>query len=159
VSTNTTEAATDLLRDAMLMTLHPVGPAVVAVKTAQTKLRDAEHITEAFLAAGALILAIEALEDVANNAAGVSRAILREQMADAGCYSLGGEAFSLTLADAPRSVQITDPSALPPEMMTTPEPQPDRKAIAAALKNGPVPGAALSNGGAPTLRISPKRTK
>jgi hypothetical protein len=163
MSATTTEGATNALRNAVLLTLRNVGHAVTSVKASQADAGNAEHITDAFLSAGALILALESLEDCAKEAARDAREVLRDAMADAGCYSLGGEAFGLALADAPRTVNITDRDALlkaRPDLFSTPEPSPDRKAIADELRKGrAIEGAALGNGGPSILRINTKRTK
>jgi hypothetical protein len=59
---------------------------------------------------------------------------------------------TLTLADARRGVVITDEDELPPAFVRT---APDKAAILSALNAGEVvPGAALSNGAGPTLRIT-----
>ena len=163
MSATTTDAVTDKMRDALMDAIMPFGTAVGVVKEARGDLCRAQHITDAFLATGLLILAVEAMEDLAKDISTQLRTILRDTMEDAGCFSLGGEVHSLTLADAPRTTQITDAKALAaahPELMTTPEPQPDRKAIADLLRRGrAVTGAELSNGGQPVLKITTKKVK
>ena len=56
--------------------------------------------------------------------------------------------FAIAIKSNPPRVLIDDASLLPPSMLTTPPPpppQPDKMAIKAALKDGPVPGARLEN--------------
>lgn len=56
--------------------------------------------------------------------------------------------FAIAIKANPPRVLIDDASMLPPSMLTTPEPpppQPDKMAIKAALKSGPVPGARFEN--------------
>jgi hypothetical protein len=56
--------------------------------------------------------------------------------------------FSLTLAPGKPKVFITDPNALPSYLINEVTTRvPDKRAIAAELETGPVPGAILSNGG------------
>tara|TARA_R110000868_G_scaffold250896_2_gene507639 strand:+ start:168 stop:677 length:510 start_codon:yes stop_codon:yes gene_type:complete len=64
-------------------------------------------------------------------------------------------AATLSLCAVPPSVVIIDPSAIPAAYMRQPPPAPDKSLIKAALKDGAVPGAQLSNGGK-TLAISRK---
>ena len=54
--------------------------------------------------------------------------------------------FTLTVHPSRPAVIVTDPDALPTEFIRV-KAEPDKKAIAEALKAGPVPGATLSNGG------------
>ena len=56
--------------------------------------------------------------------------------------------FVIAIKANPPRVLIDDASLLPPSLLTTPEPpppQPDKMAIKAALRAGPVPGARLEN--------------
>jgi len=56
--------------------------------------------------------------------------------------------FAIAIKANPPRVMIDDASLLPPSLLTTPPPpppQPDKMAIKAALKDGPVPGARLEN--------------
>jgi hypothetical protein len=74
----------------------------------------------------------------------------RDAMQATGLGTVETDEFAAKLAKKPASVSVTDPEALPPAFWRTPEPpapQPDKAAIAAALKSGAiVPGAALIQG-------------
>ena len=108
----TTESATDALRDAMADVVRPLAGAVTSIREAQLAAGMAGSITDAITAAAALILACEALEDATKSVSARARETLRDAMADVGCYSLGSEALTITLADAPRSAVISDEAAL-----------------------------------------------
>jgi hypothetical protein len=78
------------------------------------------------------------------------RAYLQEQMTRTGTKQIECPYFKLAIMDNPPAVVIDAESQLPDRFMVTPpvpEPVPDKKAIAAALKAGEdVPGAHLERG-------------
>jgi hypothetical protein len=162
-ATTTPALATTALVSAVMVHMRHVGPAVESVKHARTAVFEADDLTDGYMATARLILALEALEDTSKQIAADARKILRDRMATDGCYSHGAEDMTITLADAPRTAQITDMKALMaahPELVTTPDPQPDRKAIADLLRKGrSVEGAHLSNGGDPVLKLITKKAK
>lgn len=67
--------------------------------------------------------------------------------------------FTLSIGAKPKTLILLDASAIPAQFMRTPEPpapEPDKKAILDALKDGmPVEGCTLSNGGT-TLTVRTK---
>ena len=70
--------------------------------------------------------------------------------------SLRLDSATITMANGTQSVVITDESSIPFDLMKTPQPTPDKKAILTELKEGrDVAGCTLSNG-APSLRIRRK---
>lgn len=79
------------------------------------------------------------------------RGIVLRTMERASMKPIEAPDFTLSLRRTPAAVVITDESLLPAAFLRTPEPpapQPDKKAIADALKaKQDVPGAVLSNGG------------
>jgi hypothetical protein len=159
LSANTNEGAADQLRDLLLGAIRPLAGAVVSVRQAQSAMGMAQHISDAILSAATLILAVEALEEAAKEAAHAARSALRDRMLDAGCWNLGGDVLTVTLADGPRTVTITDRDALAkarPDLFG--KPTPDRGAIGAELRRGRiVEGATLSNGGESVLKIIPRK--
>ncbi len=68
----------------------------------------------------------------------------------AGIYSIECPHFRLSVRDNPPAVNVYEPDLVPAQFMVTPEPPPpciDKKAIAAALKDGQdVPGCTLTRG-------------
>jgi hypothetical protein len=83
---------------------------------------------------------------------------LRDVMAETGLTSVRIPGGTWYLRDAPPRVIVTDESALPPEYIVQPPPRPDHAALRAALRAGrEVPGAVLSNGGAPSLCYRPNQ--
>jgi anion-transporting ArsA/GET3 family ATPase len=79
------------------------------------------------------------------------RRLVAEAMERAGLRRVEAYDATITLAQKPAAVIITDRAAIPAAYLRLPplvEPQPDKAAILAALKQGAeVPGAVLSNGG------------
>jgi hypothetical protein len=73
-----------------------------------------------------------------------------QAMQATGIAEVSTDEWGAKLAKKPPAVNITDPLLIPPAFMRTPEPpppQPDKTAIAAALKSGAsVPGCALVQG-------------
>jgi hypothetical protein len=54
---------------------------------------------------------------------------------------------TISLRSVPPKVIVTDEASIPPEYWKRGDPKLDRKSLLAALKEGEVPGATLSNGG------------
>lgn len=76
------------------------------------------------------------------------RNVIVSAMEDAGVKKIEAPEVTLSLRQAPASVVITDEAAIPAAFVETEIVKKlDKAAIKAALNEGPVPGAALSNGG------------
>jgi hypothetical protein len=132
-----------------------------AVRAALAKVAAAEDAPRAAAALGDAIAMAETM------AAGIEAACkdMRERFAmilqelPSKALPVEGKHHAYTISAARDGVRITDIDAIPPEMMRQAAPAPDMKAILAALKAGtPVNGAILSNGGAPSLRITTRKS-
>ena len=150
-------AASNRLRAVAVDPLAGIAVSAKMARSAQLALQDAEDIMEVMGAAANLAIACEALQDAAKIAETKLRAGLAEIMSDIGCTSFETTGHEVGLRDFPASAIITDENALPPQFMVTPDPRPDRKAITAALKRGPVAGAVLSNRPAPIVAFKPRK--
>lgn len=151
---NTPEAAAAL--DAIVSAaLVPVSAAVRQAIAAQSTQREAEDLVPVMQATVGVILACEAMQSAAKAAETTARQALAEAMS-LGCTTIQVGTHTASLRDAPQTAMVTDLAALPAEYMTTPAPRPDLPAIRKALLKGLVPGAQLSNGGAPTIQIRSK---
>jgi hypothetical protein len=96
-------------------------------------------------AAVSLIVALEDEAQAAEKAAQRARLALRDALeATTGSIRAGVHTASVRRGSA--AVIVTDPDLIPAEYMRQPPPQPDKHAIAKAMKSGPVPGAVLRNG-------------
>ena len=108
-----------------------------------------------------LIIAAEAMEDAAKHVQSVLRAQLIESMERDGVTGFETAHHQITRRKANQVALITDEKGLAaahPELMTTPEPRPDRTEIARRLRKGDqIAGASLTNGGAPVVVISAKK--
>ena len=86
----------------------------------------------------------------AENRAMHIREYLKTCMEVAGVSKIECPHFALSIRNSPSSVDVFEPKLIPAEFLVTPEPPPpvpDKKAIAAALKEGKdVPGAMLARG-------------
>lgn len=123
-----------------------------AVRDAATDvlLGSPKDMTRAIAGLIPIITAAETAQTAAKDAERDTRALLLDALeSTTGVVRCG--ALQAAVASGARSVLITDEALIPPEMMRS---APDKAAIAKALKDGPVPGATLSNGGGPTLRIT-----
>src|SRR3954463_838937 len=81
-----------------------------------------------------------------------TRALIQRMLEALDLRRLERPLATLSVSAGPRAVVITDEAELPPAYLRS---APDKPAIAAALKAGEaVPGAELSNGSAPVLRIT-----
>lgn len=117
----------------------------VALLHAELAAADAKAArVQAETTQGALDAAQEALE-----------AALTTYLVETGAPAIDGGTHTLTLADGRPAVVITDAAALPACFLKPQPPKPDKLAIAAALKAGPVAGAVFANS-RPSLRRSIK---
>ena len=130
--------------------------AATAYGAAHTALTDAIDVVDTMKAAVTLIVAAEALKDQSDAAARAMRATLSEVIEATGIPAVQTEDHRAITADPPRYATISDEVLIPAEYWS--RPHPDRTAIAKALREGiEVPGATLSNGGAPVLRITARK--
>ena len=128
---------------------------VAALRQARATPHDPDNATVG------LIVAAEALEDAAKHAQSVLRGHLAESMERDGVTGFETQFHQVTRRKANQVALITDEKAVAaahPELMTTPEPKPDRTEIARRLRKGErIQGAELTNGGAPVLVLSAKK--
>lgn len=91
------------------------------------------------------------------------RSRLNQEMQDTGVISFKSSKASAALSKAVPSCLIINEIELAqarPDLMTTPEPKPNKIEIAKLLRKGEqIPGTTLSNGGPPTLRIKAIQNK
>jgi hypothetical protein len=121
-----------------------------AVRDAATDVLLEKDMMRAIAGLIPIITAAETAQAAAKDAERDIRALLLDALEQtSGVIRCG--ALQAAVASGARSVLITDEALIPPKMMRS---APDKAAIAKALKDGPVPGATLSNGGGPTLRIT-----
>jgi len=132
-----------------------------AVRSALARVATAEDAPTAAAALGDAIAMAETM------ATGIEAACkdMRERFAmilqelPAKALPVEGRHHTYTISAARDGVRITDIDAIPAELMRQPPPSPDKAAILKLLSAGtPVNGAALSNGGAPSLRINARRS-
>jgi hypothetical protein len=108
-------------------------------------LREARW-REEMAAAGAKIIAEEtARKNRYQRGAETLRGLAFNAMQEASLRRIVGPDMTATIAAGPRKVLIVDEDRLPPAFVKV-ERSVDRKALAAALKAGPVEGAQLGNG-------------
>lgn len=124
-----------------------------AISAALDRIAELEHHREAITARMADLAARKAR--FADNIEALRRSI-QSALEATGVRKLELPVATISLRAVPPSVVITDEAALPAEYKRQPPPVPDKKLIAAALKDGVViDGAELSNGG---QTVSIKRT-
>lgn len=112
-------------------------------------VRVAEHIIPVIIAA----------EDAAETLAATAkrlRQVMAEVMDETGAATIRGETHTASVSRGRAAVVITEPALIPKDLWRTPEPTPDKTAIAKLLNEGKaVAGASLSNAG-PQLTIRAK---
>lgn len=150
--------AQNVLYDAVTEALSRVAIASKPVSAARMANMEADDLVPQMRATVAGILACEALAEAAKHAEAACRTALAATMADTGLTSFETEGHTAGLSDAARLAVIDDAKLIPEQFLPAREPLPDRAAIRKALLSGtPVPGAHLSNGGAPTLTIRSRK--
>lgn len=126
-----------------------------ALARAQQAAEGAQDLVLHYAAAARVILALEALEATAKQAARDMRAALHASFNETGCPEVSDDALTVYLAKEPAVLTIDDPRLVPPDLMA--RPQPDRKEIAAALKAGRrVPGVSMLTRNSQRLVIRPR---
>lgn len=107
-----------------------------------------------------LIGVLENLERRAKHARDLLRAELSNQMQADGVVCLESANWKATVMRPASTAHIADEKALKAARPELWKPQPDkldRAELNKLVRNGPVPGASLTNGGAPTLRVSARK--
>lgn len=118
----------------------------VPLRRAAAAVTDADDLLVAAEALLPLILDLEAAAETLAAHARRLRTALAEVMADSGATTVRHGHLTASVSDGRAAVVITDAAALPPSLLRTPPPQPDKAAIARLLRAGhAVPGAALGN--------------
>ena len=144
----------DEARDGLVTRIAACKPAVIAAINAlrgpMAGLTGDADLSDAMRAAAETVLAAEALEDAAKALAATARATLAETMDATGATGFRISHHTVSVSEPKRGVLIT--GDVPAEFLRQPPPAPDKHALHKALSAGiTVPGATLSNGGAPTL--------
>lgn len=120
-------------------------------------IRGNPDLVDRMKAAALLVLYAEKAEAAFAQVVRDARTALAEVMAENG-VTLDLEHHTVFTADRGGIVRITDEAAIPREFFRTPPPAPDKVALGKALREGQsIPGAVLSNGGAPTLNFRSKK--
>lgn len=151
--------ATAALHDAVDATAADVYKATADITTPMAAMMGATDIVSAIRASGNLILAFEAIEEAASEATKRLRAAVAEAMNDNGVPTIATEQHLISCYDPAPRAQIIDPDSVPRQFWVQPPEKIDVAALAKALRAGRVPGAVLTNGGAPILRISTRKDK
>lgn len=139
--------ATDTLRTAAMVDYPMLKDRVAETAKAVTKLREQTDLVLLMAAVDGLSLAAEALATAAKAFHESADAALVASMSSTGCTGFATEFHTTSLREGSTSVEILDSSAVPAAFMTNPQPIPDKRAIAKALKsNGAVNWARLSPG-------------
>jgi Siphovirus Gp157 len=139
--------ATELLRTAAMAEYKTLKDRVAETAKAVIKLREQLDIVLLMAAVDDLSLAAEALAAAAKAVHESADAALTQTMRDTGCTGFATPYHTTSLREGTPSVEILDTAAVPAVFMTTPSPQPDKRAIAKALKaNGAVNWARLNPG-------------
>ncbi len=148
------------LRDRMTLAASVVAGDPRMSRAARDAAADVMLETDLIACASSMVTLIITLED-ARNAADALAKQAREALTEALEATTGrvkAGIHTASTSNGRQSVAITDDAAIPAEFMRQPEPQPDKAAILAAMKEGRnVPGAVLRNG-APTLTIRVNNT-
>jgi len=111
-------------------------------------------LVQALQAAAHLALAIEALAKAAEAANRQCRALLAEVMLETGCTHTTDGTLSAYLSRKRKILSVDDAARVPPQYLTRPEPEPDRKAIREALERGEdVPGVSVITPNEMTLNL------
>lgn len=124
--------------------MHHTAAAVMAAEAAQGAVAQ---VTQSLGLATAQVQTVER---------GLRRA-LGEAMHGTGTLQFATEHHSIDATASAGAVEITSPNLLPARFWRNPEPQPDKRAIAAALKLGPVPGARIAPA-VPGIRIAARKS-
>ena len=139
--------ATEALRAAAMVDYQCLKDRVADTAKAVTELRKHTDIVLLMRAVDDLSLAAEALAKAAVALHESADAALIASMSDTGCTGFATAFHTTSLREGIPSVEIIDRSAVPEAFLSTPQPQPDKRAIAKALKlNGSVNWARLNPG-------------
>jgi hypothetical protein len=138
------DAAAATLRQALAASHAPLREAVASYRAAYAGLTADADLLDMLRAAGGLVLAAEALVAASKQVEATARAALTSCMVETGCPAVSLDSHTVHLSTKPSRVDIEDEQAIPPELMRTPPPAPDKVAIGKLLRAGAaVPGARL----------------
>lgn len=137
-----------------------VGGCVANLKDKVRTSAAATDLVEKMQGVCGVILAAESLKEAADMLADKARAALRDAMVDTGCPSVETATHTVGLQRGAVSARIVDRTLIP-ERFLTPQPAKIELAeISKALKAGlSIPGAVLSNGGAPVIAFRARKVK
>lgn len=141
------DAAIAKLRDATRKPAAHVSKMVSLYSTALTHEREQTAIEMEHRAVAQLILAIETCKSAFGAMLDVLKPALASSMEDTGETKFWTQSHVVYVSDKGPHPIVISPSEVPASMMTTPDPRPDLAKIKEAMKHGPVPGCAMSNGG------------
>jgi Siphovirus Gp157 len=152
------DEARDAIRKALKAGYGPVWQAGKDYAAAYKDAIDKQDVVEAMAGAVQLVLAAEHLHDMAERAMKDARTELARQMDETGCHQIVTGNLTAYLQRKPAYVSIDDAAAIPPGLMHTPAPAPDKKAIKSAIEAGQdVPGASLMRPNEQTVAIRTKK--
>lgn len=121
------------------------------------ELRKTGDIVETMQATIDMLVAAEALHDASDATVKALRNTLSQQMSETGCTTVQAQHHSAHLARRPAFVSIDNEGLLPPEFVVQ-KPSIDKKAIAAAIKDGvEVAGASLLTPNEPVLVLRARK--
>ena len=131
--------ASDTLRAAAMERYPALKESVAATAVAVTRLREQTDLVLLMAAVDALSMSADALAAAAKALHESADAALTQAMSDTGCTGFATEFHTTSLRSGSTSVEILDAAAVPAALMTNPQPTPDKRLIAKALKlNGAV---------------------
>jgi hypothetical protein len=144
-----TDTHAKIARDKLHATLKASYARTLACGTTLAKVaaraNNEPDLVAHYSATARVIVALEELKGVAEQAAKDLRGALLLSMLDTGCPQVADEANTVYLAREPAFLEVIDPAGIPPDLWTRPKPEPDKKAIRAAMDQGrPVPGASIN---------------
>lgn len=107
-------------------------------------LIDGTSVERAADMTGALLLAIEAAADAVDTSRAMLQSVLVAYFEETGAARIDAGSHYIAAAAGRQSVIVTEPELLPQHLTRT-KVEPDKAAIAEAMKAGPVAGATWSN--------------
>jgi hypothetical protein len=138
------DTAATALRQALAASHAQLREAVAGYRTAYAGLAPDADLLDTLRAAGAIVLAAEAIAAASKQVEATARAALAQAMCETGCPAVALARHVVHLGTKPDRVDIEDATAIPTELMRQPAPAPDKAAISRLLRAGAeVPGARL----------------
>ena len=152
--------ATAKLKAALRVNTAMIASCVVTLRDELRASSSTIDLVEQMQAATRVVLAAEALREVLDTLADRARAALRDAMVDTGCPSVETATHTVGLQRGAVSARIVDRALVPERFLTPQEPKVELAEISKALKAGlSIPGAVLSNGGAPVIAFRARKAK